>query len=272
MRPIASIPEGEARALRGVIFDLDDTLLDHGALTEAAYGALFRLREAGLRLIACTGRPAGWGEVIQRQWPIDATVVENGALGLVFDEIPGGGRKVRALDRRSGDRTARRAALLRLAEALAARFPETAIADDNAARITDVTLDIGEHRRVPAPIVAEMRRIAAAEGARTVASSVHLHLADEAEDKASGAIALLSGHFGEDATSSRSRYAFVGDSGNDAAAFAAFRLTLAVANVRPHLHALSVPPRFVSQAPMGRGFAEIAAHLVELRAGCRKKT
>jgi len=60
LRQVGELSPAEARSLSGLIFDLDDTLLDHGALTEAAYSALFRMREAGLRLIACTGRPAGW--------------------------------------------------------------------------------------------------------------------------------------------------------------------------------------------------------------------
>lgn len=269
MMPLSALSAGEVQPLRGVVFDLDDTLLDHGALTEVAYSALFRLREAGLRLIACTGRPAGWGEVIQRQWPVDATVVENGALCLVSTApVEGGARRVIALDHLDGAaRQAKRASLLGLAAALAARFPETALADDNTARVTDVTLDIGEHRRVPAPVVDAMRRIAAAQGVRTVASSVHLHLTHEAEDKASGTIALLCGHFGEDATAARARYAFVGDSGNDAAPFAAFLVTIGVSNVRSYVRSLSVPPRFVAASPMGLGFAEIAARLIELRPG-----
>lgn len=270
MRPLSALSADDVRALRGVVFDLDDTLLDHGSLTETAYSALFRLRGAGLRLIACTGRPAGWGEVIQRQWPIDATVVENGARSLV-SAPPGheGGqaRQVFALD--PLDRAARRARrdeLLALAETLVARFPDTALADDNDARMTDVTLDIGEHRRVPAVAVAAMRLIAASHGVRTVTSSVHLHLTREPEDKASGTIRLLCEHFGEDATAARGRYAFVGDSGNDSAAFAAFAVTFGVQNLRPYLRALSVPPRFIAEASMGRGFSEIAGRLVALRA------
>jgi HAD superfamily hydrolase (TIGR01484 family) len=283
VKPLSALPADEIRALRGVVFDLDDTLLDHGSLTEAAYSALFRLREAGLRLVACTGRPAGWGEVIQRQWPLDGTVVENGALSLVSVEqghdlgasitaalSPATAWKARrvvaldALDRAA--RRARRDALLALAGELAARFPETALADDNDARVTDVTLDIGEYKRVSKAAVAAMRTIAQARGVRIVASSVHLHLTYEADEKASGTIRLLCRQFGEDATAARSRYAFVGDSGNDATPFAAFAVTLGVSNVRSHLHALSVPPRFIAESTMGSGFAEIAARLVELRA------
>jgi hypothetical protein len=263
MEPLSRLTAAAARDLRGVIFDLDDTLLDHGALSEAAYAALFRLRASGLRLVACTGRPAGWGEVIQRQWPIDATVVENGAIALVPEE---GSRRILALDPLDPEaRRARRGALLELATTLVARFPEAALADDNDARRTDVTIDIGEHRRVAPGAIAAMARIAAAHGVRSVASSVHLHLTMEPEDKASGTIRLLVGRFGEDATAARARYAFIGDSGNDAAPFAAFKLTVGVANVRGPARRLSVPPRFVTDEAMGAGFAAFAARVTELR-------
>jgi hypothetical protein len=266
VRPLLSLTAAEAAPLRGVVFDLDDTLLDHGELTEVAYGALFRLRAAGLRLVACTGRPAGWGELLQRQWPIDAAVTENGAVAFVAEPGPGGARQVVAVDALApAARRARRAELLALAEEIVALHPAAALADDNAARRADVTLDIGEHRRVPADEVRAIRELARGRGVRTFASSIHLHLTHEADDKATGTIRILVSRFGEDATAALGRWAFIGDSANDAAAFAAFRLTFGVANVRAHLRGITVPPRYVAPAPMGRGFAAIAAHLAELR-------
>ncbi len=266
MTPIEALGAAEARRIAGVVFDLDDTLLDHGELTEAAYAALFRLREAGLSLIACTGRPAGWGEVLARQWPIDAVVAENGAIALVTDPSPHG-RQVTVIDPLpEAARRAARARLLDLAEELCARFPEAALADDNAARRTDVTLDVGEHRRVDAARIREIRAIARDRGVGTLVSSIHLHLMASADDKASGTIRLLCARFGEDATAARWRYAFVGDSANDAAAFAAFPLSFGVANVLRHVRGLTVPPRYVAPEPMGRGFAAIAARLAALRA------
>ncbi|XXY44704.1 HAD hydrolase family protein [Sorangium sp. So ce269] len=276
MKPLSLLTADAASALAGVIFDLDDTVLDHGALTEAAYGALFRLRETGLALIACTGRPAGWGEVIQRQWPIDATIAENGAVALVREQdepsadprggvAPSAGRiaALDGLDR--GARQARRAELIALADDMVRRFPAAALADDNDQRVTDVTIDIGEHRRVPPEEVQRMRAELRERGVRTLLSSVHLHLTRDPSDKATGVVRLLSTRFGEDPTRARYRYAFVGDSGNDGVAFAAFALTFGVANVRAHLGKLSVPPRFVASLPMGRGFAEIAHRVAELR-------
>ncbi len=50
MLPIAKLPELAPARLRGLLFDLDDTLLDHSKLSEAAYlRHLFRLHEAGFR-------------------------------------------------------------------------------------------------------------------------------------------------------------------------------------------------------------------------------
>lgn len=269
MRPLTALQAEEARRLAGVVFDLDDTVLDHGVLGEAAYAALFRMRDAGLRLVACTGRPAGWGEVLARQWPVDAVVVENGAVAFVVEpeSRPGSARRLAVVDPLpAAERRARRGALLALAEEILARFPEAALADDNDARRTDVTLDVGEHRRVPAEQIREIRAMARARGVRTLVSSIHLHLTLETDDKATGTIRLLVDHFAEDATSARARHAFVGDSANDAAAFAAFRLTFGVRNVQGHLHGLTVPPRYLASAPMGAGFAEVARRICALRA------
>ena len=77
MRPLAQMPDALAAAIVGVAFDVDDTLTRHGRLERAAYEALWALHDAGLRLIAITGRPLGFAEVYARQWPVDAAVGED---------------------------------------------------------------------------------------------------------------------------------------------------------------------------------------------------
>ena len=67
MIPLGSMPLEEARRVDVLLFDLDDTLLSHGILTREAYEALWSLHAARIDLVAVTGRPAGWGEVIARQ-------------------------------------------------------------------------------------------------------------------------------------------------------------------------------------------------------------
>jgi hypothetical protein len=97
---------------------------------------------------------------------------------------------------------------------------------------------------------------------------VHLHATFDVDDKATGALRFCARELGEiDAGAALVRYAFVGDSGNDASCFAAFRTTFGVANVRASLSRLSVTPRYVASRPMGEGFAEIASVLVARRGG-----
>lgn len=263
MKSLAELPKEEAQGLAGLLFDLDDTLLDHGVLTEAAYAALWKLSRAGLRLVAVTGRPAGWGEVIARQWPIDGAVTENGAVALFRD-----GAVVRRHE--EADEATRRARRIRIAQAfetLREKFPEVRASEDSAARWSDLALDVGETQKVPADRIAQIDEAARALGMRTFLSSVHLHLTLDPHDKASGALAFLATRFGEEPTSARVRWAFVGDSGNDAACFAAFRTTFGVANVARWVPMLSVPPRYVAASERGKGFVEVAERVLEARRG-----
>jgi hypothetical protein len=256
MRPLSLLPRAEAARLVGVVFDLDDTALDHGLLTPAALDALWRARAAGLRLVAATGRPAGWAEVLARVLPVDGAVAENGAVAYHRD-----GPTVRRSERAG---VAPAESLRPLADELCAAFGAR-LADDNGLRRTDVTVDVGEAEAVPAAVVDAMARRAAARGARTTASSVHLHLSRSPDDKASGVLRFLYERFGDDPTAARGRYAFVGDSGNDAACFNAFATTVGVANVTAHLPRLSLPPRYLAAAPRGAGFAEALDAFVAAR-------
>lgn len=265
-RPLDELTREEARRLTGFVFDLDDTVLDHGELTEVAYSALFRLRESGLRLVACTGRPAGWAEVLLRQWPIDAAVAENGAVALIKERKAQGAARIETLfPTNIAEVQENRRELLDLAQSFVRRFPEAALADDNAARWTDVTIDIGEHRKVGAATIAVMREEAASRGLLTFVSSVHMHLVSMQGDKASGTLRLFETRFGESSDVARAANAFVGDSGNDASAFSAFHLTFGVANVVHHLAHLPDPPRFMTEKARGLGFAELTECVVFLR-------
>ncbi|WP_394843738.1 HAD hydrolase family protein [Pendulispora brunnea] len=261
MIPLSSLDTATACSLRGLLFDLDDTFLSHGLLTRAAYEALWKLHDAGLRLVAVTGRPSGWGEIIVRQWPIDGAVTENGAVHLVRE-----GRGIARLEAcDEAERRRRRIRLAQLVERVRAEVPEARLADDVEARRSDVTWDIGERVHLPRERVDAIAAIIVDEGARTTRSSVHVHATFDTDDKASGTVRFLRERFSEDAGRSLVAYAFAGDSGNDAACFAAFRTTFGVANVRPYLERLTVPPRYVAQKAMGEGFAEIAEILLERR-------
>jgi HAD superfamily hydrolase (TIGR01484 family) len=264
MRALDRLGRDEARRITGVFFDLDDTLLTRGVLTRAAYGALWDLHDAGIRLVAVTGRPSGWAEVLVRQWPIDGAVTENGAVFVVRD---GHGVRVILDDAHEEKRTK----LDALVADVRLKMPNIGLADDVHARRSDVTWDIGERALVPEEEIAKLARIVVDAGARTTRSTVHLHASFERDDKASGALRFVRDQLGEDPGSAIWRWAFIGDSPNDAACFSAFHTTFGVANVRDFVlgkkpTSISVPPRWIASLERGEGFNEIARALLAARA------
>ncbi len=258
---MATLGVDEASRLRGLLFDLDDTLLSHGVLTLVAYDAVWRLHDAGLKLVAVTGRPCGWGEVLARQWPVEGCVTENGAVYLLRQ---GDTVVVRdACD--EAERSDRRARLARLVERVKKAVPEAQLTNDVRARRSDVTWDVGETTKLAQPRVRAIVCEIEASGARWSQSSVHLHATFDIDDKASGALRFCVRELGEEASASLARFAFIGDSGNDAACFAAFRTTFGVANVRSSVGRLSVTPRYIAAGAMGQGFAEVATEILRKR-------
>ncbi len=257
MLPLERLDRDEAGRLTGLLFDLDDTLLDGSRLSEKAYSSLFRLREGGLVLVGVTGRPSGWAEVLARQWPVDGMVAENGAVACDVVED-----RLRFVDFAGGERAGRRTRLDAIGVELRTRFPWLRPTDDSSARRTDVAFDIGEHERVPAEEIAVVRAAAKELGARTITSSVHLHVTLDGANKAAGATRFLAARFGWDVTASLGKLAYIGDSENDEACFAAFQTTIAVSNFRGRP---TVLPRFVTRAPKGAGFAEAAALILSRR-------
>jgi HAD superfamily hydrolase (TIGR01484 family) len=261
LRPIHELDAAACQALAGVVFDVDDTVTRAGTLEEEAYGAMFRLREAGLMLVAVTGRPLGFAELMARMWPIDLAVGENGAgyLRLTAAGLSAGyyaSAEVRAQHW---------ALLTKLRERVAVEAPWAQLTDDHWARRCDVAWDIGERVQLEAARIEALCGIIRSAGARCLVSSVHAHALLGEYDKAIGVARACEEALGERIESARERWLFIGDSGNDAAAFEYFPLSAGVANVREHLARLPVPPRYVSAADRGRGFAEIARVVTEHR-------
>jgi HAD superfamily hydrolase (TIGR01484 family) len=262
MQPIAELDRQAARDLLGVVFDVDDTLTRDGRVEEPAFQALWRLKTAGLHLIAVTGRPLGFAEIIARTWPVDAAVGENGAGYIQVTEH---GLKLGYYT--SDVERARDAKLLaHVRERVLNEAPFAQLADDSWARRCDVAWDVAERVKLPAAQVESLRALIESAGARCLVSSVHAHAVVGSYDKATGAALAARAVLGRELAAEPQRWLFVGDSGNDAAAFAFFPLSAGVSNVRAHLHALPRPPRYVSAADRGVGFAEIAEHVLRARA------
>ncbi len=262
MEPIANLSREVATTIEGVCFDIDDTVTHLGVLDPQAYSALFALKAAGLRLIAVTGRPLGWAELVARMWPVDAAVGENGAGYFA--------RRGATLEAGFWDDDATRntqiAKLAEIRDRVAREMPHVRVSNDSWARRCDLAFDVSEFESLSRADIDRLSAILRAENAHVTVSSVHAHAQLGDHDKAQGVARAASVLFDLAPERVKSRFLFVGDSGNDAAAFAWFDVSAGVANVARFLDRLPVPPRFVASESYGLGFAEIATTLLARRA------
>ena len=264
MRPLSEFAAGDRRSVRGVLFDIDDTLTTAGILTAAAFCAMERLHEAGLALVPITGRPAGWCDHIARMWPVSAVVGENGAFYFAYD------RTAHAMRRRYVDdaptRAANRDRLAAVAREILAAVPGAAVAADQQYRETDLAIDYCEYvPRLPDAAADRIAALMRERGLTAKVSSIHVNGWLGRYDKLAMTRILMRETVGVDLDAARDRYVFVGDSPNDVPMFAHFPHAVGVANVREFAGRLTHEPAYVTAAPAGAGFCEVADCLLAAR-------
>jgi HAD superfamily hydrolase (TIGR01484 family) len=271
MKPISEMTPAQAKGVKYVLMDIDDTLTTAGKLPAAAFSALWKLHDAGLKVIPITGRPAGWCDMIAREWPCDGVVGENGALVFWEEDWPGEGGGVydkRQVLKQEFNPAAIRndhPVLRRVKERALAEVPGLRMAKDQFARMFDIALDFAEEEPVlPLSAAEKIKAIAEEEGARAKISSIHVNVWMGAYDKLSMTERFLARRFGWSADGLR-EVVFVGDSPNDEPMFARFPLACGVANVQKFARLMEHTPAFVASQDGGEGFAEIAEVILSRR-------
>jgi HAD superfamily hydrolase (TIGR01484 family) len=266
-------PAAEAAALarlRGVLCDIDGTITTAGRLGAAAYGALERLHEAGLRVIPVTGRPAGWCDLIARFWPVAAVVGENGALYFRYDHDCR--RMSRGFARSGAERARDRDRLRAIGEEVLRAVPGAGIAADQAYRDTDLAIDYCEDvPPLPPDAVHRIVQLLAGHGLTVKVSSIHVNAWFGNHDKLAMTRRLMAEQFDVDLDAARADFAFIGDSPNDEPMFAYFPHSYAVANIRAFAGQLEHPPAHViDEGEEGAGFAVFAERILAARAARRQ--
>ncbi len=259
MTPLAELRD--PKRIRGLLFDIDDTLTTDGHLTAEAYGAMERLKRASKLVLPITGRPAGWCDHIARMWPVDAVVGENGAFYFWHDAAAAKLRK-RYID--SDDARARhRAEFDAIARRILAEVPGCALASDQAYRENDLAIDYCEDvARLPLEDAERIAALMRAAGMSAKISSIHVNGWFGRYDKLATTRLLMQERFGVELDAENARLAFLGDSPNDAPMFAFFDNSIGVANVARFVGRLAASPKYVTRAAAGAGFAELVACLL----------
>jgi HAD superfamily hydrolase (TIGR01484 family) len=264
MQPLDQLPDEIARRVAVLFTDIDDTITTHGKIPREAFSALWALADASIHVVPVTGRPAGWCDHIARMWPVAGVVGENGAFSFRYDSAA---RKLvtrflvseserRALGERFSD----------LAFRILQDVPRAAIAADQPYRIHDLAIDFAEDvaplSREEIDRIVELFHQA---GATAKVSSIHVNGWFGDYDKLSMVKLFAREVLALDLDRDNELALYAGDSPNDEPAFAFFRNSVGVANVRAFVDRMEHPPMYVCSSTGGRGFAELADRLLSAR-------
>lgn len=251
MENIAKITPEVASKIKFVLMDIDDTITTAGKLPAIAYAALWRCHEAGLTVVPITGRPAGWCDLIARQWPVDGVVGENGAL--VFWEEDGYAKRMYHPNAIKNDHPT----LAKIEKRVLAEVEKSRVSQDQFGRMFDLAIDFAEEEpKLPLSEAERIAEICRSEGAIAKISSIHVNTWLGEYDKRSMALEFLSQRFGYDDTTMRDTVMFFGDSPNDEPMFSYFPASVGVASVPAYAHLMEALPTYVTTEEGGEGFAE----------------
>ena len=260
-QPLGALPAGGLSGVLGVMTDIDDTLTREGAIEPAALAALHALHQAGVPVVAITGRPLGWSEPFARAWPLRAIVAENGAVALIRD---GAALHTEyAQDETTRRRNAQR--LQAVAQRVRAEVPGAVLAQDSAGRVTDIAVDHSEFTHLPRPAIEQVVALMREAGMNATVSSIHINGWFGEHTKWSAAQWMLRRLFGRELQTEIARWVYVGDSTNDQLMFEHFPLSVGVANLRRFADQLQVWPAWITQRERGEGFAELAHAVLAAR-------
>jgi len=264
MRPIQEFPSHVAKTLLGVFFDIDDTFTTRGKIGPKPFQAIWSLKEAGLKVVPITGRPAGWCDHIARMWPVDGVVGENGALCFWYDPQEKKVKK-RFMDPEPvREEKHRRLSLVK--EEILRTVPGTALASDQPYREADLAIDYCEDvTPLPWKEVEKICEIFRNHGATCKASSVHVNGWFGDYNKLGMTKLFVLEQWGFRLDDRRDRFLFCGDSPNDEPMFEYFPYAAGVKNILNFAERMKHLPAYVATLEGGEGFAEIVQTILTMR-------
>jgi HAD superfamily hydrolase (TIGR01484 family) len=252
MRPIQTIKNAEKEKIKFVLTDIDDTLTNRGQVLPEPYSALWKLHESGKIVIAVTGRPAGWCDLIARQWPVDGVIGENGAFAFYMGE-----GKMQHLFHPDVASPHVIKKLDDLRQKVLSAIPGTKVAKDQFSRMFDLAIDFQEEEPfLPLVTAQNIKSLCEKEGAQAKVSSIHVNAWFGEYNKLSMVKIFLKSRWGVDVIEEPEQVFYCGDSPNDEPMFEHFPYSCAVANIKPYLSMMKYHPQFITLEENGFGFTE----------------
>lgn len=258
MEPIRNMGADCSSKIKYVLCDIDDTITLGGKLIAEAYDAMWKLYNAGYDVIPVTGRPAGWCDLIIRQWPVKAVVGENGAFVYYNEQghiMTFTHPEVASSDIREKLESVKKACINGVPGCRAAR--------DQFCRIYDLAIDFREDEPyLDFEAADRIRDICISMGAEAKVSSIHVNAWFGNYDKLEMTRLFMNQVLKEN--NIKENVIFFGDSPNDEPMFAYFPNSCAVANILPFVNKIKHLPKFVTEHEGGLGFAEAVKHILSI--------
>ncbi len=263
--PIADLTVEDARAVRYWFTDVDDTITTHGKLHTVALAALWRLHDAGIKVICVTGGSAGWGDIYLRQWPVEAVIAESGAVSLYRDGTSG---QIRHYIHPSIVEEGYKERAKHLIDRVLAEVPDSKVSSDQFSRLYDIAFDYGSEP--PYLCEKDVRRVAQIceqEGAGYAISSIHVNAWFGAYDKREGVRSFMHEVLGMEEQQFLPISGYSGDAPNDMPMFGFIPISFGVANVLAKAAEMPILPKYVATKMCGEGFAQIVDAVLAKRIG-----
>lgn len=252
MKKLEDLDHKSCQEIKLIATDFDGTLTENGKLTARAIGAISQLSIADLKVIIVTGRSAGWVEALYHYLPVDGAIAENGGLYYSHPQQPPDFLVP------IPNLKEHRNHLATIFEQLQDSFPHLQESSDNPFRFTDWTFDVAGLS------IAELGQIAQQcqdNNYSFTYSTVQCHIKPQGQDKAKGLTNVLKKYFPE---IHLDQVITIGDSPNDESLFNAelFPFSVGVANIKDYVEKFTYSPQYVTEAEAGKGFCELADHLI----------
>jgi HAD superfamily hydrolase (TIGR01484 family) len=247
--PLSQVSINGFQKIRLIATDMDGTLTTAGKFTPELLRSLQRL-STRFEVLIVTGRSAGWVSGLASYLPVVGAIAENGGL-FYSNQVSDVGSLLVPIP----DLNQHRQKLAETFRQLQTLFPNLEESSDNRFRLTDWTFDVAGLS------LQEIETIAAfchSQGWSFTYSNVQCHIKPLQQNKADGLLNVLKNRFAPD------EILTVGDSPNDESLFDArvFPTSVGVANVLHYADQLMHKPAYVTIAPEGKGFCELATALM----------
>jgi len=144
-------------------------------------------------------------------------------------------------------------------------MPDVMKSEDSGLRRCDIAFDIGEKVQMAPERRDLLRELIENQGLGVTESSVHMHAIPGTWNKATAIRRVLAEVLEMSFEDDKDSLAYVGDSPNDAPAFALIPLSVGVRNVLESSPLPSPMPAFITTSPRGRGFSEFARLVLQAR-------